>query len=203
MKALMLWLSALAATGAPIQVGQKLPPVQVQAGGVLVPHCRVVDGRMVLESKELGARAWSSLEMEGRVRTIYHLAARMGIDDLNKPFIDALIAAKLPEYAPDGEYKTITILNLADALWGTSGLGRSRLADSQRDFPYAVHVLDEQGVARAAWALQPKQSAVIILDRDGTVLFFKEGKLSPEEIGRAVGIIKERLEHSAKASPHR
>jgi hypothetical protein len=124
----------------------------------------------------------------------------MGIDDLNKPFIDALIAAKLPEYSPEGEYKTITVLNLADALWGTTGLGRSRLQDSQRDFPHAVHVLDEKGIARAAWQLQPKQSAVIILDRDDTVLFFKEGKLSPVEIGRAVEIIKEQL---AKPSPHR
>jgi YtfJ family uncharacterized protein len=190
----------LFASEGPVQVGRKLPEVKIQEGGLLVPSCKVVNGRMVLESKELGRRAWSSREMGGRVRTIYHLAARMGIDDLNKPFIDALIAAKLPEYSPDGEYKTITVLNLADALWGTTGLGRSRLQDSQRDFPHAVHVLDEKGIARAAWQLQPKQSAVIILDRDDTVLFFKEGKLSPVEIGRAVEIIKEQL---AKASPHR
>jgi hypothetical protein len=190
----------LFASEGPVQVGRKLPEVKIQDGGLLVPNCKVVNGRMVLESKELGRRGWSSREMDGRIRTIYHLAARMGIDDLNKPFIDALIAAKLPEYSPEGEYKTITILNLADALWGTTGLGRSRLQDSQRDFPHAVHVLDEKGIARSAWQLQPKQSAVIILDRDDTVLFFKEGKLSPVEIGRAVEIIKEQL---AKPSPHR
>ncbi len=190
----------LSASEGPVQVGQRLPAVAIQEGGVLVPHCKVVDGRMVLESKELGTRPWSSQEMEGRVRTIYHLAARMGIDDLNKPFIDALIAAKLPEFTPDGDYKTITILNIADALWGTTGLVRGRLADSQRDFSYAIHVMDDKGIARAAWRLQPKQSAVLILARDSTVLFFKEGKLSPEEIGRAVGIIKEQL---AKPSPHR
>lgn len=199
--ALLPALAALLfASEGPVQVGRKLPEVKIQEGGLLVPNCKVVNGRMVLESKELGRRAWSSREMVGRVRTIYHLAARMGIDDLNKPFIDALIAAKLPEYSPDGEYKTITVLNLADALWGTAGLGRSRLQDSQRDFPHAVHVLDEKGIARVAWQLQPKQSAVIILDRDDTVLFFKEGKLSPVDIGRAVEIIKEQL---AKPSPHR
>lgn len=202
MKALMMVLlpALLFASEGRIQVGQRLPVVAIQEGGVLVPRCKVVDGRMVLESKELGTRAWSSQEMEGRVRTIYHLAARMGIDDLNKPFIDALIAAKLPEFTPDGEYKTITILNIADALWGTTGLVRSRLAGSQRDFPYAVHVMDDKGIARAAWGLEPKQSAVLILDREGAVRFFKEGKLSPDEIGRAVGIIKELL---AKPSPHR
>jgi hypothetical protein len=202
MKSLTLALlpALLFAAEGPVQVGRKLPEVKIQESGVLVPRYKVVAGRMVLESKELGTRAWSSRDMDGRVRTLYHLAARMGVDDLNKPFIDALIAAKLPEYTPDGDYKTITILNLADALWGTTGLGRSRLQDSQRDFPHAVHVMDDKGIARAAWQLQPKQSAVIILDRDDTVLFFKEGKLNPTEIGRAVEIIKEQL---AKPSPHR
>jgi len=175
------------------QVGQKLPEVAISQGGLLVPSCKVVGGRMVLEAKALGRRPWNSRETEGRICTIYHLAARMGIDDLNKPYIDALIAAKLPEFTPDGAYKTLTVLNLADALWGTVALGRSRLEDSQRDFPYALHVLDDQGLARAAWGLKPKTSAVILLDRDGTVLFLKEGKLSPEEIARAVGIIKGKL----------
>ncbi|HEX9081745.1 MAG TPA: YtfJ family protein [Holophagaceae bacterium] len=189
----------LLAGSSPIQVGRRLPDVTIQDEGALVPACTEVNGHMALVSKQLGHRPWSSREMDGRVRTLYHLAARMGIDDVNKPFIDALIAAKLPEYTPDGAYKTITILDLSDALWGTVGLGRSRLESSQRDFPWAIHVMDDRGVARAAWQLPPKQSSVIILDRDGTVLFFKVGKLSPEEIGRAIGIIKE---HLAKPLPH-
>jgi hypothetical protein len=182
---------ALAFAG--VQPGAKLPEVAVQQGGLLVPDTKVVKGRMVLASKAVGRRPWTLAETEGRVRTVYHLAARMGIDELNKPFIDALIAANLPEHSPDGAYKTITVLNLDDALWGTTGLGRSRLEDSQRDFPHALHVLDEKGVARAAWGLKAKSTAVIVLDRDGTVLFAKEGRLSADEIARAVGIIKEKL----------
>ena len=194
MSAKMLWIAVASVMAfAGVRVGQKLPEVAIQEGGLLVPRCKVVDGRMILESKEITRRPWNSKEGEGRVRTFYHLAARMGVDDLNKPFIDALIAAKLPEYAPDGAYKTITVLNLSDALWGTTGLGRSRLEGSQRNFPHAIHVMDEKGIARAAWELQPKTSAVVVVDRDGTVLFFKEGKMSPEEIAQAVGLIKERL----------
>lgn len=194
MRAAILWLALVpTAVFAGLQVGKKLPDVAVQAGGILVPRCKVVNGRMVLEQKELTRRPWHSKETEGRIETVYHLAARMGIDDLNKPFIDALIAAKLPEFTPDGAYKTTTVLNLDDALWGTTGLGRSRLEGSQRDFPHAFHVLDEKGVARAAWDLKSKSSAVIVLDRDGTVLFFKEGKLNAEEISRALGIIRGKL----------
>jgi hypothetical protein len=133
--------------------------------------------------------------MLGRVWTLYHLAARSGVDDINKAYIDALIAAKLPEFAPDGPYKTVTVLNLSDAMWATAGIGRSRLEASQREVPYAFHVEDEKGLARAAWGLQPKGSAVAVVDRDGTVLFAKDGKLSPEEIAQAVAIIKEHLKN--------
>jgi hypothetical protein len=194
MKPLFLMAACAASLAfAGVQVGQKLPEVSIAEGGILVPPTKVVSGRMVMDGKVIARRPWALQESRGRICTIYHLAARIGVDDLNKPFIDALIAAKLPEFTPDGAYKTITILNIADALWGTTGIVRGRLEDSQRDFPYAMHVMDDKGVARAAWDLKPKTAAVIILDRDGTVLFFKEGKLSPEEITRAVGIIKAKV----------
>ncbi len=190
MIALFLVLPAL---GAPVTVGQKLPDIQIPRKGLLVPRTKVVDRRMVLSGREIGYRAWNSREGAGKVRTIYHLAARMGVDDLNKAYIDALIAAQLPEFTPDAPYKTITILNLDDALWGTVGLGKSRLEESQRRHPYAVHVMDDLGIARAAWNLQPKNSAVIVLDRDNSVLFFKEGRLSSDEIRKAVDIIKAKV----------
>lgn len=185
-------MCSIAAFAGPV-VGQKLAEVRVAEKGAMVPITRVENGRMVLASRDLAYRAWALSEGHGRIRTIYHLAARMGVDDLNKAYIDALIAAKLPEFLPDGAYKTITVLNLDDALFGTRGLGQSRLEKSQRDVPYAFHVLDEKGVARAAWGLQPKTSALIVLDRDGTVLFFKEGKLTPDEIRQAVTIIEAKL----------
>lgn len=191
-RALALSLTASLAAGVP-SVGRKLPDLAISEGGLLTPRTKVVDGRMVLDGKEVGRRPWRLSESTGRVRTVYHLAARMGVDDLNKAYIDALIAAKLPETAPDGAYKTLTILDLSDALWGTVGLGERRLSDSQRDFPYALHVLDPKGVARAAWGLAPKTSTVIVLDRDDTVLFAKEGKLSPDEVRQAVALIQKAL----------
>jgi YtfJ family uncharacterized protein len=186
-------LLALAPCLAGVQVGQKLPEARVADKGLMVPRTRVEGGRMVMDGKDIAYRPWSSQEPAGRVRTLYHLAARMGVDDVNNAYIDALIAAKLPEFLPEGAYKTVTILNLSEANWVTHGIGASRLEKSQRETPYAYFVADEKGAARAAWGLQPGTSAVIVLDRDGTVLFFKEGKLGPEEIAKAVGIIREKL----------
>ena len=176
-----------------VAVGRKLPDVAIADKGILVPSVRLERGRMVLDGKDIGFRPWKTSETKGRVRTIYHLAGRIGIDNVNKPFIEALIAAKLPEQLPDSPYKTITILNLADTMWGTHGIAMGQFEDSQRYFPYALHVADEKGVAREAWDLEPKQSAVIVLDKDGSVLFFKEGKLTPVEIRTAVGLIKGKL----------
>jgi uncharacterized protein len=181
-RAAALVLLSLTPALAGITVGQKLPEALVADKGV-----------MALDGKAITYAPWKATSGTGRVRTLYHLAARMGIDDINKPYIDALIAAKLPETLPDSPYKTVTVLNLSEANWVTHGVGVSRLEKNQRDTPYAVFVADEKGAARAAWGLQPGQSAVIVLDRDGTVLFFKEGKLTPEEIRKAVGLIQEKL----------
>ena len=186
-------LLAFAPCGAGVVVGQKLPEVAVADKGVMVPHTRVENARMVLDGRDLTYRPWALQESAGRVRTIYHLAGRLGIENLNKPFIDAIIAAQLPEFLPDSPYKTITVLNLADAAWGVHGIAMGKFETSQREHAHAVYVADEKGAARAAWGLEPKQSAVILLDRDGTVLFFKEGKLSPEEIAQAMGILKDKL----------
>lgn len=186
-------LLAFAPCGAGITVGQKIPEVQVADKGIMVPRTKVEGGRMVMDGKEIGYKPWKASDSTGRVRTFYHLAARMGIDDLNKPYIDAIIAAKLPEFLPGGAYKTITVLNLADAAWGVHGIAASRLVTSQREHPHAFFVADEKGAARAAWGLAPGQSAVIVVDKDDTVLFFKEGKLTPEEIHKAVAIIQEKL----------
>jgi predicted transcriptional regulator len=48
-------------------------------------------------------------------------------------------------------------------------------------------------VIRKAWGLAPESSAVIILNRAGKVVFFKDGQLSQAEIDRAVQLIKQNL----------
>ena len=177
-----------------LATGQKLPAVGVTEKGVMVPATRIEGHRMVLDGKDIAYRPWKLSAGNGRVRTIYHLAARLGLEAVNRPFVDALIAARLPELMPDAPYKTVTVVNLADALWGTRALALGRMEKNQHDFPYALFVADEQGLAREAWGLHPGQTAVIILDRNGTIRFFKEGKLSPAEIRQAVGIIREELQ---------
>jgi YtfJ family uncharacterized protein len=178
----------------PIQVGQPLPEITIQKKGMMVPDYEVKEGRMIFKKGgSINYQAWHSKEMTGRVRTVYHLAARDGMDEINASYIDALVAESLPETLPDAPYKTITILNLDDALWGTRGIAKMRLEKSQKEFPYARYVADEKGTAMEAWGLKKKESAVIVLSPEDRVLFFKEGKMTSEEIATAVRLIKKEL----------
>lgn len=179
-----------------IEVGNKLPEIEVKTRGIMVPEYEIQDNKMVfVKDGGIEYKPWSSHELKGRVATIYHLAARNGIEDINKQYIDALIKAKLPEKLPQSKYKTTTILNTNDALWGTAGIAAGKFEKSQKKYAYAFHVSDKEGVAQRIWGLEKKNSAVIVLDKEGNILFFKEGKLSNEEIDKAVSLIKKELEN--------
>lgn len=188
---MVLALAPAAVRAGEIKVGEPLPEVAVTDKGWLVPEYTIEGGVMVHKpGTSITHRPFNSNELKGKIRTIYHLAARIGMDEVNKPFIDAIIAAKLPQKLPDSPYKTVTILNVGDALWGTAGLAHARMESSQKEFPHAEYVIDSTGAVLAAWGLEPKNSAVIIIDAEGKVLWWKQGKMTPEEIDEAMGIIK-------------
>ncbi len=190
----LLLAAASLTQAAEIKLGEPLPAISVQDKGRLLPEYEIVENKMVFkEGTQIGYRPWTSKELTGKIRTVYHLAGRIGMDDINQAYIDALIGANLPQKLPDALYKTVTILNTDDAMWGTAGIAISRMEDSQKVYPHAEYVIDAEGAALATWGLQPKNSAVIIVDADGKVLFFKEGKLTENEITDAVALIKQKL----------
>ena len=53
--------------------------------------------------------------------------------------------------------------------------------------------MDKEGAIRNAWGLAPKSSAVIILNRGGKVVFFKDGQLNQVEVNQAIQLIKQNL----------
>jgi uncharacterized protein len=192
--AFIIFMASATAWAGDVILGKTLPLVTIEKKGLMVPAYEIKNGRMVFkEGSEITYRKWSSSELTGKIRTVYHLAARNGIDEINQPYIDALIEANLPETLPDSSYKTLTILNTSDAFWGTAGIASGRFENSQKKFPYAYYVNDEEGIVQKAWGLKEHESAVIILDTEGRVIYFKEGKMSPEDIQNAVSLIKKKL----------
>ncbi len=177
-----------------IKIGEKIPQINIEEKGVLVPEYEIINGKMIYKADtDINYKKWSSSELTGRIGVVYHLAARLGTDEINKPFIDALMAADLPEYLPNSPYKTTTILNTDDAVWGTAGIASGRFENSMKENTYACFANDENGVAQKSWGLKAKGSAIIIHDKEGKVLYFKDGKMTQDEIKKGISIIQNEL----------
>ena len=54
-------------------------------------------------------------------------------------------------------------------------------------------VLDENGVVANTWALQEESSAIVVQDKQGKILFVKEGALTSDEINQVLALIQENI----------
>jgi YtfJ family uncharacterized protein len=149
-------------------------------------------GELTLEGDEISHRPWSLQGVLGRPAYLQHMAARVGLDETYKPLSDEIEAR---EYAPE-DYYAVAIVNRADAAFGTGFIVNSTLKANKRRYPDANIVVDAEGKMLERWGLQPKNAAVLILDSDGTVLFFKEGELTPQEQARALELLEEAIRRS-------
>ncbi len=161
-----------------IQLGQKTPSVSVAD-----------KGEIVLNNDEIAYQEWDNSALVGKVRVIQAIAGRSAAKEMNAEFIEAIKIAKLP----DEQYQTTTIINQDDSIWGTGGFVKSSAEDSKREFSWSSMVLDASGSVQSAWDLQKENSAIIVLDKQGNVLFVKEGKLTSTEVKQAMALVKENI----------
>jgi YtfJ family uncharacterized protein len=163
---------------AAIKVGQQLTPLAIKT-----------EGEIVLQGDTISHKEWSSDSMRGKVQVFQYMAARMGMDKIHKPFIDAVTLASFPV----DKFAVTTLINVDDAMWGTSGLISSELERNKKKHPKAVMVVDKKGTGLKLWNLQSKTSAIVILDGAGKVLFFKEGTLTDKDIEANLVLIEQSL----------
>ena len=134
-------------------------------------------------------QTWDTSQLLGKVRVIQAIAGRSSAKALNAPLMAAITAAQFPAES----YQTTSIINQDDAIWGTGSFVKSSAQDSKKEFPWSSMVLDEAGNVAKAWDLKEESSAIIVQDKQGKVLFVKEGALSDEEIQTVLGLIKQNL----------
>ena len=161
-----------------IQLGQKTPSVSVAD-----------KGEIVLSNDKIAYQEWDNSALIGKVRVIQAIAGRSAAKEMNAEFIEAIKVAQLP----NENYQTTTIINQDDSIWGTGGFVKSSAEDSKRDFSWSSMVLDASGSVQSAWDLQKESSAIIVLDKQGNVLFIKEGKLTSTEVKQAITLVKENI----------
>lgn len=158
--------------------------------GDSVPNVEIAShGEILVQNNDTVYQAWNSDAMLGKVRVIQAIAGRSNSKEMNAPLMAAITAAQFPA----DDYQTTTIINQDDAIWGTGSFVKSSAQNSKTDFPWSSMVLDENGVVADSWDLKSESSAIIVQDKQGKIMFVKEGVLTPEEIQQVLKLIAQNL----------
>ena len=102
-----------------INTGGNLPSINIDNAGELQ-----------LAGDDISYSAWSTQQLNGKVRLIQAMAGRTSAKELNAPMIEAVKQAKFG----DDVYQTVTIVNLDDAIFGTSGFVKGKLKKNKKAF---------------------------------------------------------------------
>ena len=165
--ALTCLLLPMMASAHQFETGQRVPPIGITDRGELV-----------LDKDQFSYKTWNSAQLVGKVRVLQHIAGRTSAKEKNATLIEAIKSAKLPH----DRYQTTTIVNTDDAIPGSGMFVRSSLESNKKLYPWSQFIVDSNGVARGAWQLDEKSSAVVVLDKDGRVQWAKDGALTQEEV---------------------
>lgn len=144
-----------------------------------------------VELKEkLGGRLdgtpWSSEELQGKVSVLFYVDPDE--KDTNNDASEALLEEKFPE----DKYKSYGIINMA-ATWMPNFAISSALKKKQKRYPKTIYVRDYKKVLVDAWNIADDSSNVLAFDKQGVLIFRKDGKLNTEEIQTLIKVIREHL----------
>lgn len=142
-------------------------------------------GELNYVNNDFSYSRWNSAKLPGKVRVVQHMAGRSSAKELNAPLVDAIRAANLPH----DRYQTTTIINIDDAIIGSGMFVRSSIESGKKEFPWSQIIVDSNGAVKKAWQLQPKSSAVVVLDKDGVIKFAKDGALTQGEIKQVIEML--------------
>jgi uncharacterized protein len=142
-----------------------------------------------LEDDNISYHDWQGRNLTGKVRVVHHLNAALGVDGINKPFIDSVKALNLDT----ASFTTLTVLNIADVASFLKTMAKLQIEDLQRTHTDDEYVLDDQASVRSAWGLPNEGPSITLVSASGTVLAHKDGKLNPEEVKEFVALIQQNL----------
>ena len=134
----------------------------------------------------LDGKPWSSEEMKGKVHVLFYVDPDE--KDLNNDASEALAKEKFPAE----KYASVGIINMA-ATWLPNFVISSSLEEKQKRYPSTIYVRDLKKALVRAWKIADDTSDVLAFDKEGSLIFRKDGKLSAAEIEQLVKAIKENL----------
>jgi YtfJ family uncharacterized protein len=144
-----------------------------------------------VELKEkLGGRTdgkpWSSEELRGKVHVLFYVDPDE--KDMNKDASEALDR----ENFPIDKFQSVAIINMA-ATWLPNFAISPVLKDKQKRYPEVIYVRDYKKVLVDAWKIADHSYNILALDKEGKLIFRKDGKLTAEEIQMLIKVIRDHL----------
>jgi predicted transcriptional regulator len=165
---------ALAAAAAPasaaLPVGQKPPAITLSgdAGGK-------TDGT-----------PWSSEAQKGKVWTLFYVDPDH--ESANPELEKDMKAANFPH----DKYATVAVINMA-ATWKPNAIISSVLKSRQEEFPDTTYVKDMDKALVEKWKMTDSQYDVVVFDKQGAVLFARDGEFSKQDIQTCIEAIRKHL----------
>jgi YtfJ family uncharacterized protein len=144
-----------------------------------------------VELKEkLGGRLdgtpWSSEELRGKVYVLFYVDPDE--KDTNNDASEALDKEKFPS----DKFQSVGIINMA-ATWLPNFAISSSLKEKQKRYPRTTYVRDYKKVLVNAWKIADDSSNVLAFDKQGKLIFRKDGKLTKEEVQTLIKAIRNHL----------
>ncbi len=134
----------------------------------------------------LDGKPWSSLELQGKVYVLFYVDPDE--KDTNNDASEALDREKLPI----DKFQSVGIINMA-ATWLPNFAISSGLKDKQKRYPRTTYVRDYKKVLVNAWKIADDSSNVLAFDKQGRLIFRKDGKLTAEDIQRLIKAVRDNL----------
>jgi len=134
----------------------------------------------------LDGKPWSSEELWGKVHVLFY------VDPDEKDTYNDASEALDKENFPADKFQSVAIINMA-ATWLPNFAISSALKDKQKRYPTTIYVRDYKKVLVDAWKIADDSSDVLAFDKNGRLIFRKDGKLTAEEIQRLIRIIRDHL----------
>jgi len=134
----------------------------------------------------LDGKPWSSEELQGKVYVLFYVDPDE--KDTNNDASEALDREK---FSSD-KFQSVAIINMA-ATWLPNFAISSSLKEKQKRYPTTLYVRDNKKVVVNVWKIADDSNDVLAFDKQGRLIFRKDGKLTEGDIKMLIGVIRDHL----------
>lgn len=132
---------------------------------------------------------WDTSKLTGRVNVIFY------VDPDERTLNDAAVEALRNDTTIDSKndnFSTNVVINM-DATWLPNAFVGGLIEDSQEENPDTVYVFDYIEKLHKEWGIATDSYDIIVLDKEGKVVFSKDGELSSNDIQAMLKAIHDNL----------